>query len=147
MKKILPPTPFLLTLVSMTVLHLVWPLHRFWEFPLSLAGVIPLVCGVVLNLVADRQFKHHQTTVKPFEKSSALITAFPFSFSRHPMYLGMTLLLLGIALLFGTVSPLLPAAAFAILMDLHFIRAEEHMLAENFSHEWDQYRARVRRWL
>ena len=147
MKRILPPTHFLLALVSMTVLHFVWPLHRFWEFPLSLAGLIPLVCGVVLNLVADRQFKHHQTTVKPFEKSSALITAFPFSFSRHPMYLGMTLILLGIALLFGTVSPLLPAAAFAILVDLHFIRAEEKMLADDFSHEWDQYRARVRRWL
>ena len=63
------------------------------------------------------------------------------------MYLGMSLTLLGFALFFGTLSPLVPAAAFAILMDLHFIRVEERMLAASFNHEWEQYRAQVRRWL
>jgi protein-S-isoprenylcysteine O-methyltransferase Ste14 len=52
------------------------------------------------------------------------------------MYLGITLMLLGIALLFGSVSAFLPAAAFPILMDRRFVRVEEAMLA-----------ARVRRWL
>jgi protein-S-isoprenylcysteine O-methyltransferase Ste14 len=147
MKKALPPTYFLLALVAMPVLHFVWPLRPYWDFPVNLAGLVPLVCGIVLNVLADRQFKNHQTTVKPFEKSSALITGFPFSFSRNPMYLGMTLMLLGFALLLGTVSPLVPVAAFAILMDVHFIRVEERMLADSFSHEWEQYRAQVRRWL
>lgn len=63
------------------------------------------------------------------------------------MYLGITLMLVGIALLFGSVSALLPAAAFAILMDRRFIRLEERMLAERFGKEWGQYRALVRRWL
>ena len=63
------------------------------------------------------------------------------------MYLGITFMLLGIALLFGTVSPLVPAVAFALLMDLRFIRVEERMLAVSFRHEWEQYRAQVRRWL
>jgi protein-S-isoprenylcysteine O-methyltransferase Ste14 len=85
--------------------------------------------------------------VKPFEKSSALVTAFPFSFSRNPMYLGITSMLLGVALLFGTVSPLLPVAAFAILMDVYFIRVEERMLVDSFSDEWTRYSAQVRRWL
>jgi protein-S-isoprenylcysteine O-methyltransferase Ste14 len=108
---------------------------------------LPLVIGIALNVAADRQFKHHQTTVKPFERSSALVTAFPFSLSRNPMYVGITLMLAGVALLLGTVSPLLPVAAFAILMDIHFVRMEERMLAEAFGSEWDNYRARVRRWL
>jgi protein-S-isoprenylcysteine O-methyltransferase Ste14 len=147
MKKALPPTYFLLALVGITALHLLWPIHRYWRFPLDLVGLVPLALGILLNVAADRQFARHQTTVKPFEHSSALITAFPFSFSRNPMYLGITSMLLGVALLLGTVSPLLPTAAFAVLMDLRFVRVEERMLAERFGDEWEQYCARVRRWL
>ncbi len=145
--RVLPPTYFLLALVAMTLLHFLWPIHRYGELPLTLIGIAPLALGISLNVVADRRFKHHQTTVKPFEQSSALITAFPFSISRNPMYLGITLMLLGIALLFGTVSALMPAVAFVILMDRRFVRLEERMLAERFGKEWSQYRAQVRRWL
>ena len=62
------------------------------------------------------------------------------------MYLGITLMLLGVALLLGTVSALLPVAAFPILMDIRFVRVEERMLAEAFGPEWELYHARVRRW-
>lgn len=63
------------------------------------------------------------------------------------MYLGITLMLLGVALLFGTVSPLLLAVLFPIVLERRFIRLEERMLAEAFGGEWERYRARVRRWL
>jgi hypothetical protein len=90
MKRSLPPTYFLLALVAMTLLHFLWPIHRYWELPQSLIGLAPLTLGVFLNVVADHQFKRYQTTVKPFEQSTALVTAFPFSVSRNPMYLGIT---------------------------------------------------------
>ena len=147
MKKVLPPTYFLLALVGMTLLHFVWPLGRYLLFPLTLIGLAPLLIGVLLNLVADREFKRRATTVKPFEQSSALVTAFPFSLSRNPMYLGVALMLLGVAMLFGTISPLIPVVVFCILMDVKFVRVEERMLAETFGTEWEQYRSRVRRWL
>ncbi len=63
------------------------------------------------------------------------------------MYLGVTLMLAGVALLLGTLSALLPAAAFLVLMDIRFVRMEERMLADAFSSEWQRYCARVRRWL
>ena len=147
MKRALPPTYFLLALIAMALLHLLWPVRRYAGFPFNMVGLVALVFGVFLNVVADRQFKRHRTTVKPFEQSAALVTGFPFSITRNPMYLGVTLMLLGIALLFGTVSPLLPVVTFAVLMDMRFIRTEEQMLAESFGSEWEQYRARVRRWL
>ena len=147
MKKALPPTYFLLAIVSMTLLHFAWPTGRYWDFPLNLVGLLPLAVGIILNLVADRQFKRHQTTVKPFAESSALITTFPFSITRNPMYLGLTLVLLGLALLLGTILPLVPTVVFPLLMDLRFIRVEERMLAESFGSEWEKYRTRVRRWV
>ena len=63
------------------------------------------------------------------------------------MYVGVTLMLLGAALLFGSLSTLLPVLAFAVLMDVRFVRVEERMLAARFGSEWDRYRAEVRRWL
>ncbi len=131
----------------MPAIHFLWPIHQYWRFPTSLIGIIPLACGIYLNVVADRQFQRHQTTVKPFEKSSALVSGFPFSVSRNPMYLGVTLMLLGVALLFGSLSPLVPAVAFAVLVDRCFVRVEERMLSEHFGPEWERYRSHVRRWL
>jgi protein-S-isoprenylcysteine O-methyltransferase Ste14 len=145
--KVLPPVYFLLALVAMAALHYLWPVAQYLSFPGNLIGLLPLGIGVGLNIVAEGQFKRHQTTVKPFRLSSALLTGFPFSVSRNPMYVGMALLLAGIALLLGTVTPWLPAVAFPILLDLRFVRVEERMLAETFGSEWEQYRARVRRWL
>ncbi len=45
------------------------------------------------------------TTVKPFEESQALVTGGVFRISRNPMYLGMTLILLGVTLILGSVTP------------------------------------------
>jgi len=147
MKKILPPTYFLATLVAMTVLHFTWPGDRYLEFPLNLVGLVLLVSGVVLNVIADREFKRHQTTVHPFRRSAALVTAFPYTITRNPMYLGLLLMLLGVATLFATASTLLPVLPFAVLMDRRFILVEERKLAKTFGSAWEQYRMRVRRWL
>jgi len=63
------------------------------------------------------------------------------------MYLGFVLLLLGSALLLGSVSPLIVVVAFPVVMQWLYIRREEAMLREQFGGEWADYRARVRRWL
>jgi protein-S-isoprenylcysteine O-methyltransferase Ste14 len=131
----------------MAPLHLLEPVCRYWSFPLTLIGLVPLVVGIILNLTADREFKRAGTTVKPLERSTTLVERFPFSFTRNPMYLGMTLLLLGVALLLGTLSPLAPVALFAGLMDRVFIGPEEESLARSFGEEWETYRAKVRRWI
>jgi protein-S-isoprenylcysteine O-methyltransferase Ste14 len=147
MTKALPPTFFLLALVAMAVLHVLWPVARYWDFPLTLTGLVPLMCGIALNLAADRQFKRQHTPVHPFEQPTALLEVFPFSISRNPMYLGLTLMLVGVALLFGTVSPVLPAVGFAVLVDRRFVKLEERTMAARFGADWARYRARVRRWL
>jgi protein-S-isoprenylcysteine O-methyltransferase Ste14 len=145
--KVLPPIYVLIALAFMVALHFLVPVYQYWSLPLTLTGVVPIVLGVFLNVTADRQFKRHETTVKPFQQSSALLTAFPFSISRNPMYLGLTLLLFGIALLLGTVAALLPALVFPYIIDRIFIRTEEKMLAETFGREWEEYQSKVRRWI
>jgi protein-S-isoprenylcysteine O-methyltransferase Ste14 len=146
-QRIEPPSYLFAAMALMAMLHLLVPGAAIIGYPWQLLGSAPLLLGILLNLCADAAFKRHGTTVKPFEPSSTLITTGVFRVSRHPMYLGMVLILLGIAVLMGSVTPLLAVMAFAVLMDRRFIRIEERMLARQFGTAWQAYKQRVRRWL
>lgn len=147
LKKILPPTYLLVAIILILLLHFTFPVATFVLNPLNLIGLLPLLIGVALNLLADRDFKRFQTTVKPYEESATLLTEGVYRYSRHPMYLGFVLTLLGFSLLLGSISPYVVVLIFAILMEIVFIRVEETMLSETFPEEWRQYKSRVRKWI
>lgn len=93
-RKILPPTYVLFALILMLILHFIFLGTKLIRQPWNLLGLIPLVIGVALNLIADSAFRRAGTTVKPFQESSALLTDGVYGFSRHPMYLGFVLILI-----------------------------------------------------
>lgn len=123
------------------------PVAKIVPYPWNLLGILPLLLGGYLNLIADAAFKREQTTVKPFEKSTSLVVTGAFQISRHPMYLGMVLILLGIAIISGTLTPLIVVAVFGILMELVFVRIEEKMLEDQFGATWVAYKKKVRKWV
>jgi protein-S-isoprenylcysteine O-methyltransferase Ste14 len=143
----LPPAILFSFLLLMVILHLAFPGPRVVTFPLTFIGLLPLLAGVVLNLAADKALKEAATTVKPFQESAALVTEGPFSMSRHPMYLGMVLGLLGVAIVMGTLTPLLLVPLFAVVVQWEFIRVEERMLDARFGEAWQAYKANVRPWI
>jgi protein-S-isoprenylcysteine O-methyltransferase Ste14 len=76
-----------------------------------------------------------------------LVTSGPYRFSRNPMYVGLSALYLGLALLFNVAWPL---ALFPVVVMALFrlvIRREERYLAEAFGETYALYAQRVRRWL
>jgi protein-S-isoprenylcysteine O-methyltransferase Ste14 len=147
MKRALPPTYFLGAIILAVAVHFAVPLQQLLYFPWRLIGLVPLLLGILLNLLADQAFKKHETTVKPFEKSTALVTSGVFSFTRNPMYLGMTLILFGVAAMLGSATAFLVVLLLAALLHRVFIIPEEEMLDETFGEQFRQYRGRVRRWL
>jgi protein-S-isoprenylcysteine O-methyltransferase Ste14 len=129
------------------VLHFGIPVDYLIPQPWNLLGLIPLALGVWLNLSADHAFKQAQTTVKPFEESTVLVTSGAFRYSRNPMYLGFTAILLAEAILLRSITPFIVVAIYPLLMSYLFIRVEERMLTEKFGEEWREYESTVRRWL
>ena len=146
-KKVLPPTYLLVAIVLMLALHFLLPVYKIVPTPWNLLGILPLACGIALNLIADKAFHQVQTTVKPFEESTALITTGVFRITRNPMYLGYLLILLGVALIVRSVIPYAVILVFAVLMDRVFIRVEEQMLEKQFGQDWLEYAQEVRRWV
>ena len=147
MKKILPPTFLWIAIGLLAVLHFVIPVKKIVPFPWNLLGILPLALGVVINILADQAFHKAGTTVKPFIESKSLITDGVFRISRNPMYLGFVLILIGIAILMGSIVPFLVVPVFGILMDQVFIQVEERMLEEKFQQTWLEYKHQVRRWI
>jgi len=145
-KRILPPTYFLIALVLMAALHLLIPIRSLVAWPYRALGLLPVALGLWLSSWASNLFRKADTTVKPFEPSSRLVTHGPFRFSRHPMYLGMALVPLGLAVVFGTLTPWLPAVALFIVFD-RFAVIEERGMESAFGQAYRAYRRRVRRWL
>jgi len=146
-KRSLPPTYFLGAIVLMLVLHFILPIRQLIVAPWRWLALIPVVFGILIELVADRAFKQAQTTVKPFETSTVLVTAGVFRVTRNPMYLGMIFMLLGGWILLGSESSFLPIPMLAILLDRIFIRPEEAMLRETFGEQYDAYWRNTRRWI
>ena len=145
--KILPPAILLVAVLVMLALHFLLPVTQivsgFWR----LLGLLPLGLGLLISYAAEKQFRQAGTTVQPFEESTRLVTDGWYRFSRNPMYLGMALILLGVALLLGSLAPFGAIVLFVGWIDKQFIQPEERMLSTQFGQDWLEYKAGVRRWL
>lgn len=143
----MPPVFFLGALVLEAVLHFGLPIASVLRAPWTWLGAIPILVGLGIMVVGDRQFKHARTAISPYDRPSVLVRDGVFRVSRNPMYLGMVVTLLGEAVAFGTLTPVVVPWLFAWLTSAKFIRMEEAMLSEVFGVEYEDYRQRVRRWI
>ena len=143
----LPPTILFVCIVAMIGLHFALPVARVVSSPWRALGAIPLAAGSALNIWSEGLFRKAATAVKPFDPSSALVETGPFQLSRNPMYLGMVLLLVGLAVCLGSLSPWGVVPVFCLFISRRFIAAEEQKLRATFGQEYERYASRVRRWL
>lgn len=87
------------------------------------------------------------TSPNPMRTTSALALDEPYTLSRNPIYLGMTMLCIGISLLSDMLWPLLSVPIAVVLIDRIVICKEESYLEKKFGEEYRQYKKRVRRWI
>jgi protein-S-isoprenylcysteine O-methyltransferase Ste14 len=118
--------------------------------PESLPGWVGLplmVIGLLLGFSALGAMRQARTAVDPYEPATAVVTTGPYRFTRNPIYLGFTLIYLGLASLFNALFAVLflPVALFVV--DRYVIQREERYLERKFGETYLQYKAKVRRWL
>ena len=147
MNRLMPTSWLLIALLAMLALRLVIPGPQMVPVPWNLLGLMPVALGIWINLAADKEIHLTNTTVKPYEEPSALITEGVYGFTRNPMYLGFAAILSGVAVLLAGWIPVVVVIAFIGLMQVMFIRPEEESLARNFGNAWQEYKQRVRPWL
>ena len=142
-----PPALFAGTLALGLLLHFIFPIN-FLPRSLSIAsGVVLLVGAALMAITAFRAMRRPQTAVNPSQPTTALVSNGAFSFSRNPLYLSLTRLYVGIALLFNVLWALLLLLPLIVVVQNGVIKREEHYLEQKFGDKYLRYKASVRRWV
>lgn len=116
--------------------------------PFNGLGLIPLVIGTFLLLWCVRDFfVAGKGTLAPWTPPKHLVTIGLYRYSRNPMYVAVSLILLGWAWCFESSTLLVYALVVVLGFHLRVVWGEEPWLARTHGQEWQRYRARVPRWL
>ena len=145
--KLLPPALAGLLIMAMSLSALLLPGAQIVPGPYNRLGLLVLVAGFAMSFVAARQFERLRTNIKTFNEPTLLVTDGMFKWTRNPMYLGITLLLAGLAVLIGTLWPFLGPIVFALVADLCYIRFEERAMQQKFGAAYEAYKRTTRRWI
>ena len=146
-RSMLPPTLMMVALAAMVALHFVAPVARLADPPVTWLGAPFVVAGLFLDVWAGGLFTRRRTPFNPFNGARLLVREGPFLLSRNPMYLGMILAALGLAMLMGTLTPFIVVAVLAWRLHARFVVIEEAMLEDAFGEDYRDYCRRVRRWI
>jgi protein-S-isoprenylcysteine O-methyltransferase Ste14 len=82
--------------------------------------------------------KVHKQAHEQSQQIERLVTTGVFSKMRHPMYLSLILMYLGLAIAWGVVWMLFPSILFSALTVLTTIK-EEEVLLRRFGHQYEEY--------
>ena len=149
--ELLIPPPLVALLAGLSM----WGLSQFsphWSWPdflrHGIAGGLTCV-GVMIAFSGFFAFRRAQTTISPLhpERTSHLVLSGVYRLTRNPMYLGLLLVLISVALWMQSFWALLVLPCFVLYLTRFQIIPEERHLITLFGEAYEQYCQRVRRWL
>lgn len=120
-------------------------LPLWWQHiagPLALGGALISAAGFV-------SFWRARTTINPLypDRASHLVTTGVYRLSRNPMYLGLTVSLIGWALYLLSLPAMLAPLGFVLFIHRFQVLPEERILTARFGIDYERYRATVPRWI
>lgn len=142
-----PPLIYLAGLGAGLALHWLRPIRLASNVPTRLIGLAIAGGGLLLGRIGIRHLHGAGTNVDPYMPVNAIVTSGPYRWTRNPLYVGLTLMYLGIAAIVNSLTMLLPLPIVLTIMRRGVIEREERYLERKFGDEYLQYKRRVRRWL
>jgi protein-S-isoprenylcysteine O-methyltransferase Ste14 len=143
-----PPLAWALAVVAGLALNWLLPLPFVpATAPAGWLGAIVFTLALALFAWAITTMTWAGSNVPTSRPTMAIVDTGPYRFTRNPIYLGMVLGLVGLAIAFNTLWLLLALLPFALVIRYGVIAREEVYLERKFGDVYRGYRARVRRWL
>lgn len=144
------PPPLVAIVCVGVMLKVAWLLQR-WQYPFPgrflLAGIV-MLAGILLALAGVRALRRAHTTISPCtpHKTAVLVTDGLYARTRNPMYLGLLIVVLGVAIALANPFTLIGPVLFVLWIDRFQIQPEERVLFERIGSAYESYRASTRRW-
>jgi protein-S-isoprenylcysteine O-methyltransferase Ste14 len=148
MLKLPPPIWALIYLVLAALVSVAYPWRRLLDLRSVVIGIVLVIVGLVFSFWAAILFGREGTELNPMsETNKKLVIRGPFLITRNPMYVGLVVTSLGIAVIVGSLPMfLVPVLVFATANWGH-IPFEEAKMRRQFGAAYDAYTGKVRRWL
>jgi protein-S-isoprenylcysteine O-methyltransferase Ste14 len=105
------------------------------------------LAGLFVSFAGAGVFMQHRTAIIPFKPASSLVTAGIYGWTRNPMYLGMALTYVGLAVLSNSLSAMVLLPVVLLIIQLQVIAREEAYLERAFGSAYAAYKKQVRRWI
>jgi protein-S-isoprenylcysteine O-methyltransferase Ste14 len=145
--KIIPPLVYVAGIVVGLLVSRWLPIAVIPNQAAWIIGGVLIFCGAILAGSAIFKFKGAGTTVRPDRAASSLVIAGPYRITRNPMYLGLALVYLGIAIADQSIWALILLPIILFIIQRRAIEPEEAFLERRFGADYGRYKANVRRWL
>lgn len=149
---VIAPPPLLALAALILGLLLDWLLPAYVLYVLLstteriVIGVVLMAAGGALAVPAIRAFRSAGTHVEPWKPALALATTGIYGYVRNPMYVGLTLLLVGLGIALASDWTLVMTVAFALIIHFGVVLREERYLEAKFGAPYREYKARVPRY-
>jgi protein-S-isoprenylcysteine O-methyltransferase Ste14 len=116
--------------------------------PLHWAGLLLVGLGVLLLAACIFEFARSGAgTLAPVDPPRVLVVRGLYRYVRNPMYLSVTMIILGEALVAGSRALLIYWSIWFLAANLFVIAYEEPTLRRRFGRSYELYTQQVRRWL
>jgi protein-S-isoprenylcysteine O-methyltransferase Ste14 len=142
-----PPLIFALSFALGYALQYLFPLPLFQPYPFQIVGTALALLAGILALWGAWTIHHAKTNIDPRKPATSIVTHGPFRFSRNPLYLSMTLLSTGAALVFNLPWALLSLLPTLVIIHHFVIRREERYLESKFGTPYRHYKQTPHRWI
>ena len=143
------PPPFI-TAGNIFLFYLSTLLIPAFEFAgQTILGILIGLEGMIIIFLSINLFRKNQTTINPFKAhlTTTLITSGIYSFTRNPMYLGLSSIQVAFGIYLGAYVSIFLIPAFIIYITNKQIIYEEEVLEKEFGDEYIKYLESVRRWI
>ena len=116
---------------------------------INIFALIFLIIAVIIIILSINKFRKIKTTISPLKpnKTSSLVKSGIYEYTRNPMYLGLLLMLVSIALFLKNFISFLIIPLFILFITKNQILPEEEALEKIFGEEYKNYKKKVRRWI
>ena len=143
-----PPIALTLAILIGLALHrfIPWPLPSA-DLPLGWIGGALFVAGLAVLVWSAVTIMRAGSNVPTNQPTTAIVEHGPYGLSRNPIYLGMFIGLIGLAIALNTLWLLFLLLPFVFVIRYGVVAREEVYLERKFGDEYRAYRSRVRRWL
>jgi len=127
-----------------------------WLYPLPFvpqgvprvwAGAAVFASGLALVAWAFATMRRAGTRVETVEPTTAIVSNGPYRYTRNPIYIGMLLGLIGLAIGFNSLWIAIASVPFYLVIRYGVVAREEAYLDRKFGDVYRSYKSRVGRWI